>query len=67
MTQESWVNSQKGKQLLMAEGENEEDPWDEIPIQREIRHKLISFGCALFGKAPRKIGQRRSHSILFKS
>lgn len=42
MTQESWVNSQQGKQLLMAEGENEEDPWDEIPIQRE-RLDINSF------------------------
>lgn len=35
MTQESWVNSQKGKELLMARGENEEDPWAEIPVQGE--------------------------------
>lgn len=35
MNQESWVNCQKGKQLLMAKGENEEDLWDEISIQGE--------------------------------
>lgn len=55
MTQESWVNSQKGKQLLMAEGENEEDPWDEIPIQRE-RLDINSFllGALCLAKHPEK-------------